>query len=144
MSLETLRNQSEQADKDPLTAKIEPFDSFWEGPEDIEKGYDSFGKFYKANYLPYVPSNRSSGILVISCGPGYFVNMLKEEGYQNVIGIDSYQEKVQFGPALPDFVLAPFASDEGPVVQELIVRAADACGCWVDLGVEAAMNRFNC
>ena len=22
-----------------LTAKIEPFDSFWEAPEDIEKGY---------------------------------------------------------------------------------------------------------
>lgn len=24
-----------------LTAKIEPFDSFWEGPSNIEKGYTS-------------------------------------------------------------------------------------------------------
>jgi 2-polyprenyl-3-methyl-5-hydroxy-6-metoxy-1,4-benzoquinol methylase len=79
-----------------LTAKIEPFDSFWEAPEDIEKGYFSFSKFYKRNYLKYIPNNKQSRILVISCGPGYFVNLLTKEGYINILGIDSFAEKVKY------------------------------------------------
>ena len=79
-----------------LTAQIEPFDSFWEGPENVEKGYRTFGKFYKDNYMRYVPKDRQSKILVISCGPGYFVSMLLKEGYSDVLGIDSYPEKVKF------------------------------------------------
>ena len=43
-----------------LTAKIEPFDSFWEGPEDVEKGYRSFGQFYRVNYLKHVPADRNA------------------------------------------------------------------------------------
>src|SRR6266850_2556724 len=70
-----------------LTAKIEPFDSFWEAPEDIEKGYASFYQFYRWNYLKYLPGDRHARILVISCGPGYFVNLLNKEGYRNVLGI---------------------------------------------------------
>jgi len=86
---------AETATDTQLTARIEQFDSFWEGPEDVEKGYASFGKFYRANYMPYVPKDRTARILVISCGPGYFVNVLQEEGYRNVIGIDSDYEKVK-------------------------------------------------
>jgi len=77
-----------------LASKLEPFDSFWEAPTDIEKGYSKFLQFYKRNYLPYIPEDKKSRILVISCGPGYFVNMLNEHGYPNVIGIDSYSEKI--------------------------------------------------
>jgi len=84
------------ASRRELAAKIEPFDSFWEGPEDVEKGYKSFYQFYKHNYLPYLPEDRNGSILVISCGPGYFVNLLREEGYKNVLGIDSFAEKVKF------------------------------------------------
>ena len=79
-----------------LTAQIEPFDSFWEAPEDIEKGYKSFYQFYKYNYLKYVPDNHEVSILVISCGPGYFVNLLNKEGYHNVLGIDSIAEKIRY------------------------------------------------
>jgi SAM-dependent methyltransferase len=79
-----------------LTAKIEPFDSFWEAPENIEKGYSSFGKFYKSNYLKYMPTDKHARILVISCGPGYLVNLLTQEGYTNVLGIDSFPEKVKY------------------------------------------------
>ena len=78
-----------------LTAKMEPFDSFWEGPQDIDKGYDKFYKFYKYNYLEHMPEDRNARILVISCGPGYFVNMLNKEGYTNVLGIDSFPEKIE-------------------------------------------------
>jgi SAM-dependent methyltransferase len=79
-----------------LTAKMEPFDSFWEGPSNIEKGYTSFAKFYRHNYLKHVPAQKDAQILVISCGPGYFVNLLKNEGYSNVTGIDSFEEKIKY------------------------------------------------
>ena len=81
-----------------LTAKMEAFDSFWEAPENIEKGYSSFGSFYRHNYLRYFPGDKDSKVLVISCGPGYMVNLLNKEGYRNVVGIDSIEEKIQ--PAL--------------------------------------------
>lgn len=79
-----------------LTAKIEPFDTFWEAPEDIEKGYKSFGRFYKANYLKRLPKDKNVSILVVCCGPGYFVKLLKDEGYTNVLGIDSDPERVNY------------------------------------------------
>ncbi len=82
-----------------LAGKIEPFDSFWEGPEDVERGYATFGRFYRANYLRHVPQDKDARILVISCGPGYFVNLLKEQGYTNVLGIDSDPEKVAHATA---------------------------------------------
>ena len=78
-----------------LTAKMEPFDSFWEGPENVDKGYDKFYKFYKYNYLSRMPQDRNARILVVSCGPGYYVNMLNREGYGNVLGIDSFPEKIE-------------------------------------------------
>ena len=79
-----------------ITAKMEPFDSFWEAPEDIEKGYYTFGEFYRANYLKYVPTDKKSNILFISCGYGYFVSLLKKNGYTNVLGIDLDPEKVEY------------------------------------------------
>lgn len=81
--------------KSGLTARIEPFDSFWEAPENVEKGFDTFGKFYRDNYLGHLPGNRDANILVISCGYGYFVHLLKAEGFSSVSGIDSDPEKVR-------------------------------------------------
>lgn len=78
-----------------LTARIEPFDSFWEAPDDIEKGYGSFARFYRHNYLKRFPGDRASRILVVSCGPGYLVQLLRDEGYAEVVGIDSSPEKVE-------------------------------------------------
>jgi len=81
-------------DATSLSARMERFDSFWEGPEDVEKGYRTLGQFYRVNYLKAVPGDRALRILVISCGPGYFVNLLRNEGYTNVLGIDSHPEKI--------------------------------------------------
>jgi len=78
-----------------LAAQIEPFDTFWEAPENVDAGYRSFMKFYKRNYGKYLPKDKHSKILVISCGPGYFVNLLIKEGYQDVLGIDSDDDKLQ-------------------------------------------------
>lgn len=78
-----------------LSARLERFDSFWEGPDDVERGYRTLGRFYESNYLPHIPEDRAARILVISCGPGYFVNLLVEKGYTNVAGIDSDPKKVE-------------------------------------------------
>ena len=79
-----------------LIAKMEQFDSFWEAPENIQKGYYTFSQFYKYNYLKYLPPNKDANILAVSCGPGYFVNLLTQEGYANVLGIDSDYQKVKY------------------------------------------------
>jgi 2-polyprenyl-3-methyl-5-hydroxy-6-metoxy-1,4-benzoquinol methylase len=79
----------------PLAARFEQFDSFWEGPPDVARGYETFGQFYRVNYLRRLPSNRDAKILVISCGPGYLVNVLQQAGYRDVLGIDSDAAKVR-------------------------------------------------
>jgi 2-polyprenyl-3-methyl-5-hydroxy-6-metoxy-1,4-benzoquinol methylase len=78
-----------------LAARLEPFDSYWQAPKDVEKGFKSFTAYYKANYLARMPENRDASILVVSCGPGYLVKMLREHGYRNVLGIDSDSSKVE-------------------------------------------------
>jgi len=99
MDISSLDQGSPTSGRRILTARLEPFDSFWEGPEDVEKGYHSFGKFYRANYVRYLPADRDANILVISCGPGYFVNVLAELGYSRVLGIDSDPGKAALGAA---------------------------------------------
>jgi 2-polyprenyl-3-methyl-5-hydroxy-6-metoxy-1,4-benzoquinol methylase len=79
-----------------LAARLEPFDSYWQAPKDIEEGYSAFNAYYRANYLSHMPAERSARILVISCGPGYLVNMLRERGYTAVLGIDSDAAKVDY------------------------------------------------
>lgn len=79
-----------------LAAQIEPFDSFWQAPKNIDKGYSQFYKLYKHNFLKYLPQSKESSILVISCGPGYFVNLLVKQGYSNILGIDSDSSKIQY------------------------------------------------
>jgi len=81
---------------DSLSARIEPFDSYWQAPDDIEAGYSKFYQYYLHNYLPFMPEDKESIILVISCGPGYLVSVLKDKGYTNVQGIDSDPEKIKY------------------------------------------------
>jgi SAM-dependent methyltransferase len=80
-----------------LAARLEPFDSYWQAPQDVEGGFVSFTAYYKANYLRRLPANRNARILVVSCGPGYLLNALAEAGYRNVVGIDSDPAKVIYG-----------------------------------------------
>ncbi len=44
---------------------------------------------------------------------------------------------------LADHVLARFDADEAPDVEAGVARAADAVECFLALGIEAAMNRYN-
>jgi PTH1 family peptidyl-tRNA hydrolase len=50
------------------------------------------------------------------------------------------------GPAgadLADFVLEEFTREERDPVEALLDRAAEAAGCLIEEGPEAAMGRFN-
>jgi SAM-dependent methyltransferase len=82
-----------------LSAIIEPFDSFWEAPDDIEKGYRTFWHFYKGNYQQYFPADKHANILCVSCGPGYGIKLLKDLGYDNALGIDSFADKIAMAKA---------------------------------------------
>ena len=42
-----------------------------------------------------------------------------------------------------DYVLARFDADEEPLMERVIVRAADAIECWITHGAEETMNRYN-
>lgn len=94
-SLMSYRQESAARPFPKLAARLEPFDSYWQAPEDVESGYKSFSAYYRANYLPHIPADRDAKILVISCGPGYLVDLLAKSGYRNVIGIDSDAGKVE-------------------------------------------------
>ena len=78
-----------------LAARLEPFDSYWQAPKDVEKGFTSFTAYYRANYLPHMPADKQARILVVSCGPGYLVKMLRDCGYSSVLGIDSDATKIE-------------------------------------------------
>lgn len=83
--------------KRQLAARLEPFDSYWQAPSNVEAGYRSFAAYYRANYLDRLPGDRNTRILVVSCGPGYLVDVLKHAGYTQVTGIDSDPAKVAWG-----------------------------------------------
>lgn len=78
-----------------LAARLEPFDSYWQAPADVDSGYKSFNAYYRANYLAHIPADRDAKILVISCGPGYLVDLLIQSGYRHVLGIDSDPGKIE-------------------------------------------------
>ena len=42
-----------------------------------------------------------------------------------------------------DFVLSRFRQEERQSTDEAMIRAADGVECWIQQGIEAAMNRFN-
>lgn len=42
-----------------------------------------------------------------------------------------------------DYVLSRFSPDEQVQIERVLVTAADAVECWLNEGIEAAMNRFN-
>ena len=42
-----------------------------------------------------------------------------------------------------DYVLSPFSLDESIAMDRTLARAEEAVVCWLNEGVEAAMNRFN-
>jgi PTH1 family peptidyl-tRNA hydrolase len=42
-----------------------------------------------------------------------------------------------------DYVLTPFRKEQQPVVDDMLDRAVAAIECWLEAGIDAAMNAFN-
>lgn len=76
-------------------ARYYPWSSFCEGIADIEQGYTYYPRLYKRNFGKHLPQRKDAKILVVSAGPGYFVDYLAQSGYLDVLGIDSDPDKVQ-------------------------------------------------
>ena len=47
------------------------------------------------------------------------------------------------GREITDYVLGKFDSSEAALMKKVLGRAADQVECWLDAGIEKAMNRFN-
>ena len=47
------------------------------------------------------------------------------------------------GMAHHDFVLEPMPREDRRLVDDLLPEMADAAGCWMQDGIETAMNRYN-
>jgi PTH1 family peptidyl-tRNA hydrolase len=71
---------------------------------------------------------------------------------QRALGTERYPrlrigigEPVDHGRRIPatDYVLAPFTEEQRPALNRGLDRAAEAIECWLEEGIEAAMNRFN-
>jgi 2-polyprenyl-3-methyl-5-hydroxy-6-metoxy-1,4-benzoquinol methylase len=97
MNVQPVMPERTTAPRRVLSARLEPFDSYWQAPQDVERGFDSFAAYYRANYLAHLPADRAARILVISCGPGYLLNVLAAAGYRSVAGIDSDAAKIEHG-----------------------------------------------
>jgi PTH1 family peptidyl-tRNA hydrolase len=72
------------------------------------------------------------------------------ESIENAVGSTNYHRlRIGVGP-LPDertdpadFVTSPFTNDESDTLAELMPVLVQAVDCWLDEGIDAAMNRFN-
>lgn len=51
--------------------------------------------------------------------------------------------RAQDGREITDYVLSRFGAEEAVLFEEVLHRAADQVTCWLDEGIEAAMNRYN-
>ncbi len=73
-------------------------------------------------------------------------------GLKSIEGVLQRQDyarlRIGVGPApaggeLSDFVLGEFSADERQVLQDLLDPMSEAVECWLENGIEVAMNRFN-
>lgn len=53
-------------------------------------------RYYKKNYLKYLPADRSAKILELGSGMGHFYNFLLQNGYNEYEGVDLSGENIEF------------------------------------------------
>jgi PTH1 family peptidyl-tRNA hydrolase len=51
--------------------------------------------------------------------------------------------RAQDGREITDYVLSRFSAQEAVLFEKVLDRAADQVACWLDEGIEAAMNKYN-
>lgn len=71
------------------------------------------------------------------------------ENISECLGTDLYARmRIGIGSDFPrgrqaDYVLAPFSTEQRPLIDELMPRAVEGCLAFVTDGVQVAMNRYN-
>jgi 2-polyprenyl-3-methyl-5-hydroxy-6-metoxy-1,4-benzoquinol methylase len=60
-----------------------------------DAGYRSHGRVLRQILLPHLPSARKAAVLDVACGSGFSVEMLLQEGYSDVRGLDLSPEQVE-------------------------------------------------
>jgi len=61
---------------------------------------ESVTVWYKKEVLKILPRNKNIKILDLGCGAGYFLYVLKEAGYKNIIGVDLGKEQLRVSQKL--------------------------------------------
>jgi PTH1 family peptidyl-tRNA hydrolase len=51
--------------------------------------------------------------------------------------------RAEDGREITNYVLGRFAADEKKTVEDILARAAEQTRCWLEHGIQAAMNQFN-
>lgn len=60
------------------------------------KEFELHSKYFKKNYLKFMPQNKNCRILELGCGMGQFYYFCNNLGYKNYVGIDASGENVDF------------------------------------------------
>lgn len=53
-------------------------------------------RYFKKNYLPYLPKDRNARIVDLGTGLGHVLFFLKRAGYRNILGVDVGHECIEF------------------------------------------------
>lgn len=64
--------------------------------KDPQKERESTRRYFRKNYIPYMPADKQCRILDVGCGRGLYMVACRAEGYQNVCGVDISAENVAF------------------------------------------------
>jgi len=56
-----------------------------------------YAEDYRSQIAHFLPLDRKARIVDLGCGKGFLVEFLVREGYENVLGVDTSPEQVEFG-----------------------------------------------
>ena len=62
----------------------------------MNKEFELHSKYFKKNYLKFMPKDKSCKILELGCGMGQFFSFCKDNGYLAYEGIDTSYENINF------------------------------------------------
>jgi len=65
-------------------------------PGEFTKELKVTDRYFKKNYLKWLPKDKDAKIIDVACGMGHFLHFLQGQGYRNFTGIDISQEVASF------------------------------------------------
>jgi 2-polyprenyl-3-methyl-5-hydroxy-6-metoxy-1,4-benzoquinol methylase len=73
----------------------------WQFSHSLSKeNFEFIRKAYRQRYGSFLPENKTTRILDLACGMGYFLYYLQQEGYTNYWGIDISKEQLEIARAM--------------------------------------------